>query len=39
MTPLSPETLSLNDPPRLAWLRVCDAMQLLWPDTPNPRLS
>ena len=35
MTPLSPETLSLNDPPRLAWLRVREAKALLWPDNPK----
>ena len=34
-TPLSPETLSLNDPPRLAWLRVRDAVGLLWPGNPK----
>ena len=27
--------LTLNDPPRLVWLRLADAFELLWPDNPK----
>lgn len=32
---LSPDTLTLKDAPRLIWIKVSDAVSLLWPDNPK----